>query len=105
MKSSDASRDQAIPGFRSRDSRGRPTGSPEGVRGPERTELRLLLGIELILDPDQQGEVRLLHLLLDGRHLIELRQHRGLVDAVALEELAERLGFGVEPPLEVEELL
>ncbi|TMB17466.1 MAG: hypothetical protein E6J59_16490 [Deltaproteobacteria bacterium] len=57
------------------------------------------------MDPDEQGEVHFLHLLLDGRHLVELREHGRLVHVVGCQQLAERLGLGVEPPLEVDELL
>src|SRR5881296_2080747 len=72
---------------------------------PEGTELLLLLRIELILDPNEQGEVHLLHLLLDGRHLAQLGEHRRLVHVVGGQELAECLGFRVEPPLKVDQLL
>src|SRR5207244_12058500 len=51
--------------------RRRPARGPEGMGRPEGTELLLLLRIELILDPNEEGEVHLLHLLLDGRHLAQ----------------------------------
>ena len=70
------------------------------MRPPEGTELLLLLRIQLILDPNEECEVHLLHTLLEGRHLLELREHRRLVHVVGGEQLAERLGFRVEPPLE-----
>src|SRR5438552_1270336 len=85
--------------------RRRPARGPEGMGRPEGTELLLLLRIELILDPNEQGEVHLLHLLLDGRHLAQLGEHRRLVHVVGGQELAERLGFRVEPPLKVDQLL
>ena len=72
---------------------------------PKGTELLLLLRVELILDPNEQGEVHLLHLLLDRRHLVELAEHGRPVHVIGGQQLAERLGFRVEPPLEVDELL
>ena len=62
--------------------RRRPARGPEGMGRPEGTELLLLLRIELILDPNEEGEVHLLHLLLDGRHLAQLGEHRRLVHVV-----------------------
>src|SRR5206468_2645279 len=59
-----------------------PWRSKRRTRRPERAELRLLIGIELVLDPHEEREVGLLHLLLDRRHLIELAEHDRLVDAV-----------------------
>src|SRR6266404_1193325 len=77
--------------------RRRPARGPEGMGRPEGTEILLLLRIELILDPNEEGEVHLLHLLLDGRHLAQLGEQRRLVHVVGGQELAERLGFRVAP--------
>jgi len=48
------------------------------MRRPEGAELRLLLRIELILDPNEEGEVHLLHALLDGKRIARVETTRDL---------------------------
>src|SRR5262249_6809446 len=80
-------------------------GSAGRTRWTERAQLRLLRGGQLALDLHEQAEFGLLHLCPEGSHLIQLREHGRLIEVVGGEEPVQRLGFGVEPPLEVDELL
>src|SRR5262249_23627627 len=72
---------------------------------PERGELLLLLGRELVLEADEERQVRLLHLALDVHHLTRARQRRLLVDLVGGEQLLKRFGLLLESPPQLEHLL
>jgi hypothetical protein len=84
---------------------GHAPGAEPSLAGPERAQLLLLLRAQLVLDAEQQLEVRLLHLALDVQDLARARQRRLLVDAIRREELVERLALLLELPAQLEELL
>src|SRR5882724_7826600 len=56
----------------------------------ERRQLGLLRRRQRVLDADEQAEMRLLQLPLEIEHLAGTREERGLVDAIAGDELRDR---------------